>query len=158
VQRLATAINKVLTRTYIDIYGLKNHGEAEHSLQGDKDTLSGSPAIEMVTLSSPLASSEAVLALVAGGLADVLIAAPIALQSLGLNQSDINEYMKRVEQKEDAEKKREEEDRQAMIESRQMALQSQKISLTDGGPSGSSSPPKSVHPEEAVPTTKDGDK
>lgn len=81
VQRLAKMLDSTLTQAYVDIHGNED----------------SSRKIELVTVVSPLSSCEEVLALYQGGLADFEIAAPLALNSVGADVSDITAAMKRHE-------------------------------------------------------------
>lgn len=85
VQRLAKLLDSTLTQAYIDIYGIDD----------------ASRKVELVTVVSPLASCEEILALFQGGLADYEIAAPLALNSVGADVNDINAAMERFKERQE---------------------------------------------------------
>ena len=158
VNRLATAIDRVLTDTYIDIYGEGGEGGEGANEQASFGGAAGAAgaatdakfatgdgaAVELVTLTSPLASTNEVISLVQGGLADVLVAAPLALHALGLNQVEIDEFLKRHAADEAERKKCLDEDRVMAQESQKTALETQKRAFSEGlGGNEGGAPPSS---------------
>lgn len=81
VQQLAKTLDSILTRAYSDIYGAEE-------------------GVELVTTTSPLAAADEVLRLYSSGLADFKVAAPLALNAIGVGQGGIIDAIRRREQAE----------------------------------------------------------
>ena len=81
VKRLQKVVDSTLTQAYLDIYGNDDAGSR----------------VELHTVVSPLAACEEVLALYQGGLADFEVAAPLALNAIGADNTEITQALKRHE-------------------------------------------------------------
>ena len=85
VSQLAKAVNSVLTICYRDIYA-----------EGPSDDVG-----QLQLLTSPLAATDEVLQLYAGGLVPVEIAMPSVLHAIGATKDDIDAALEKAKQKED---------------------------------------------------------
>lgn len=117
VSQLAKSVNSVLTIAYRDIYA-----------EGPDDDLG-----QLQLLTSPLAATEEVLNLYAGGLVPVEIAMPAVLHSIGTTKEDIDAAVEKAisdrdEKKtdEDGEKDFTKQDRDLSLEERKAALEGKK--------------------------------
>ena len=85
VSQLAKAVNSVLTLCYRDIYS-----------EGAGDDVG-----QLQLLTSPLAATEEVLNLFAGGLVPVEIAMPSVLHAIGATKEDIDAAVQKAKEKEE---------------------------------------------------------
>ena len=78
VTSLAKSINEILTEAYLDVYGSED----------------GDVTLELIT--APLAASEEVLALFAGGLCPAEVAVPACLHAIGASKEQIEDAVKQA--------------------------------------------------------------
>ena len=78
VTSLAKSINEILTEAYLDVYGSED----------------GDVTLELIT--APLAASEEVLALYAGGVAPAEVAVPACLHAIGASREQIEDAVKQA--------------------------------------------------------------
>ena len=124
ISQLSTAINDVLTKTYLALYPDESTNQINGAREESPDT-----NLELKLRTAPLSASEEIVALYGANLIDSEIAVPAVLHSLGSTPDEIDAALERVRSKEEKDCQCEDEDRDIQMQQKKVALETSKFNL-----------------------------